>query len=159
MLRRKMSRGTVLFLRLGSGSLLDPGAEDSFLLMHIAAFDGAHQPPSNCREEHHHSSQHPSCLCVCGRGAFAWHTSPCLLGCPPPLCMRSARHNVQFTKITGRKFTYYFGIILGNCQQAPNPPEFAQPHLSRVKAWSSPARGCKSGCVCSYMPSHYVGVR
>ena len=36
------------------------------------------------------------------------------------------------------------------CQRAPNPPEFAQPPLSRVKAWSSPARGYKFGCVCSY---------
>ena len=36
-------------------------------------------------------------------------------------------------------------------QRAPNTPEFAQPHLSRVKGWSSPARGYKFGCVCSYM--------
>ena len=35
-------------------------------------------------------------------------------------------------------------------QRAPNPPEFAQPRLSRVKGWSSPARGYKFGCVCSY---------
>ena len=38
-----------------------------------------------------------------------------------------------------------------NCQRAPNPPEFAQPRLSRVKRRSSPARGYKFGCVCSYM--------
>ena len=36
-------------------------------------------------------------------------------------------------------------------QRAPNSPEFAQPRLSRVKARSSPARGYKFGCVCSYM--------
>ena len=36
-------------------------------------------------------------------------------------------------------------------QRAPNPPEFAQPRLSRVKRRSSPARGYKFGCVCSYM--------
>ena len=40
----------------------------------------------------------------------------------------------------------------GECdQRAPNPPEFAQPRLSRVKGRSSPARGYKFGCVCSYM--------
>ena len=38
-------------------------------------------------------------------------------------------------------------------------PKFAQPRLSRVKGRSSPARGCKFGCVCSYMSSHYVGMR
>ena len=36
-------------------------------------------------------------------------------------------------------------------QRAPNPPEFAQPRLSRVKRRSSPARGYKFGCVCSYI--------
>ena len=40
-------------------------------------------------------------------------------------------------------------------QRAPNPPEFAQPRLSRVKRLSSPARGYKFGCVCSYMAGHY----
>ena len=35
--------------------------------------------------------------------------------------------------------------------ETPNPPEFAQPRLSRVKGWSSPAKGYKFGCVCSYM--------
>ena len=33
-------------------------------------------------------------------------------------------------------------------------PEFAQPRLSRVKGRSSPARGYKFGCVCSYMAGH-----
>ena len=37
-------------------------------------------------------------------------------------------------------------------QRAPNPPEFAQPRLSKVKGPSSLARGYKFGCVCSYMP-------
>ena len=32
-------------------------------------------------------------------------------------------------------------------QRAPNPPEFAQPRLSRVKGWSSPARGYQFGPV------------
>ena len=32
--------------------------------------------------------------------------------------------------------------------------EFAQPCLSRVKGRSSPVRGYKFGCVCSYMASH-----
>ena len=36
-------------------------------------------------------------------------------------------------------------------QRAPNPPDFAQPRLSRVKGRSTPARGYKFGCVCSYM--------
>ena len=36
-------------------------------------------------------------------------------------------------------------------QRAPNPPEFAQPRLTRVKGRSSPAREHKFGCVCSYM--------
>ena len=44
-------------------------------------------------------------------------------------------------------------------QRAPNPPEFAQPRLSRVKRRSSPAKGYKFGCVCSYMAGHEdVGV-
>ena len=43
-------------------------------------------------------------------------------------------------------------------QRAPNTPEFAQPRLSRVKGRSSPARGYKSGCVCSYMAGHYPGI-
>ena len=43
-------------------------------------------------------------------------------------------------------------------QRAPNPPDFAQPRLSRVKARSSPARGHKFGCVCSYMAGHYPGI-
>ena len=30
--------------------------------------------------------------------------------------------------------------------------------LSRVKAQSSPARGYKFGCVCSYMAGHYPGI-
>ena len=34
------------------------------------------------------------------------------------------------------------------------PTEFAQPHYCRVKARSSPARGYKFGCVCSYMAGH-----
>ena len=32
--------------------------------------------------------------------------------------------------------------------------EFKQPHLSRVERQSSPARGYKFGCVCSYMAGH-----
>ena len=36
--------------------------------------------------------------------------------------------------------------------------EFAQPRLSRVKGRSSPARGCKFGCVCSYMAGHYPDI-
>ena len=40
-------------------------------------------------------------------------------------------------------------------QRAPNPPEFAQPRLSRVKARLSPARGYKFGCVCSFMAGHH----
>ena len=39
-------------------------------------------------------------------------------------------------------------------QRAPNPPEFAQPRLSRVKARSSPTKGYKFGCVCSYIAGH-----
>ena len=35
-------------------------------------------------------------------------------------------------------------------QRAPNPPELAQPRLSRVKRRSSPARRYKFVCVCSY---------
>ena len=41
-------------------------------------------------------------------------------------------------------------------QRTPNPPEFAQPHLSRDKKRLSPARGYKFGCVCSYMAGHEV---
>ena len=39
-------------------------------------------------------------------------------------------------------------------QRAPSSPEFAQPRLSRVKLRSSPTRGYKFGCVCSYMAGH-----
>ena len=34
------------------------------------------------------------------------------------------------------------------------PIRIAQPHLSRVRARSSPATGYKFGCVCSYMAGH-----
>ena len=44
--------------------------------------------------------------------------------------------------------------LMFRCQRAPNPPEFAQPRLSGVKARSSQARGYKFGCVCSYMAGH-----
>ena len=43
-------------------------------------------------------------------------------------------------------------------QRAPNPPEVAQPRLSRVKARFSPVREYKFGCVCSYMAGHYPGI-
>ena len=45
----------------------------------------------------------------------------------------------------------FFGLVSPSClaQRAPNPPEFAQPRLSRVKRRSSPARGYKFGCDCS----------
>ena len=36
--------------------------------------------------------------------------------------------------------------------------EFAQPRLSRVKRRSSPARGYKFGCVCSYMAGRDPGI-
>ena len=49
----------------------------------------------------------------------------------------------------------YGGIVY---QRAPNPPEFAQVRLSRVKARSTPARGYKVGCVCSYMDGHCPGI-
>ena len=49
-------------------------------------------------------------------------------------------------------------INLTQNQGAPNPPEFAQPRLSRVKARSSPARGYKFGRACSYMAGHYPGI-
>ena len=39
-------------------------------------------------------------------------------------------------------------------RRAPNTPEFAQPRLSRFKGRSSPGKGYKFGCVCSYMAGH-----
>ena len=57
------------------------------------------------------------------------------------------------SRITNRKVTDTVTDFLF-FQRAPNPPEFAQPRLSRVKARSSPARGYKFGCVCSYMAGH-----
>ena len=36
--------------------------------------------------------------------------------------------------------------------------EFAEPRLRRVKQRSSPARGYKFRCVCSYMDGHYSGI-
>ena len=50
------------------------------------------------------------------------------------------------------------GVPSRTGQRAPNPHEFAQPRLSRVKRRSSPARGYKFGCVCSYMAGHYPGI-
>ena len=53
-----------------------------------------------------------------------------------------------------RKFVLTFygsGGFKRITQRAPNPPEFAQPRLSRAKRRSYPARGYKYGCVCSYM--------
>ena len=57
--------------------------------------------------------------------------------------------DIPFTSILATKNPH-----LSLSQRAPNPPEFAQPRLSRVKARSSPVRGYKFGCVCSYMASH-----
>ena len=48
--------------------------------------------------------------------------------------------------------TIFGGAPSGIDQRASNPPEFAQPRLSRVKRQS--AGGYKIGCVCSYMASH-----
>ena len=45
-----------------------------------------------------------------------------------------------------------------SCLSSKPTTEFAQPNLSRVKAWSSPARGYRFGCVCSYMAGHYPGI-
>ena len=44
-------------------------------------------------------------------------------------------------------------------QRAPNPPEFTQPRLSRVKRRSSLGGGNKFGCVCSYMAGRYPCIR
>ena len=48
-------------------------------------------------------------------------------------------------------FVEIFEVIF---QRAPNTREFAQPRLSRVKERSSPARGYKFGCVCSFVAGH-----
>ena len=56
------------------------------------------------------------------------------------------------------RFMALFPSLFIFYQRVPNPPEFAQPRLSRVKARSSPARGYKFGCVCSYMAGHYPGI-
>ena len=68
----------------------------------------------------------------------------------------------QWTPPFGIPWTCYSGHLgpLGPKSASSEPTtEFAQPCLSRVKGQSSPARGYKFGCVCSYMASHYVGVR
>ena len=52
------------------------------------------------------------------------------------------------------RYNYSEIILFEKFQRAPNPPEFAQPSLSRVKRRSSPARGYKFGCVCSNMAGH-----
>ena len=51
---------------------------------------------------------------------------------------------------TKKLFTKFFwqSKKVAKSQRAPNPPDFAQPCLS---GWSSPPRGYKFGCVCSYM--------
>ena len=41
------------------------------------------------------------------------------------------------------------GGLEGTRSASSKSPEFAQPHLSRVKPRSSPAKGCRFGCVCS----------
>ena len=51
------------------------------------------------------------------------------------------------------------GKIKGIFSASSKPTtEFAQPRLSRVKRRSSPARGYKFGCVCSYLAGHYPGI-
>ena len=70
--------------------------------------------------------------------------------CFPPLRVRSLPFETRETNLVR-------AVSCESCrdyQRAPNPPEFAQPRLSRAKGRSSPARGYKFGCVCSYMASH-----
>ena len=66
----------------------------------------------------------------------------------------------EFSVFSRKKKKTELGSRIGLClvQRAPNPPEFAHPRLSRVKAWSSPARGYKFGCGFSYMAGHYPGI-
>ena len=45
-------------------------------------------------------------------------------------------------------------LFIGISASSKPTTEFAQPRLSRVKGRSSPARGCKFGCVCSCMAGH-----
>ena len=55
----------------------------------------------------------------------------------------------------------FFRVEIGCCpfsQRAPNKPEFPQLRLSGVKGRSSPARGYKFGCVCSYMATHFPSI-
>ena len=47
---------------------------------------------------------------------------------------------------------FLFGLIFRSCSKPTT--EFAQPRLSRVKRRSSPVRGYKFGCVCSYMAGY-----
>ena len=69
---------------------------------------------------------------------------------------RDMRHRCPTYQTSSSPGKRNSGIPKG--QRAPNPPEFAQPRLSRVKARSSPAGGYEFGCVCSYtvwsLPRH-----
>ena len=60
--------------------------------------------------------------------------------------------------LRGLGFYMLRGAPEPNAVNSKPTTEFAQPRLSRVKARSSPARGYKFGCVCSYMAGHYPGI-
>ena len=69
-----------------------------------------------------------------------------------------------FSRKVGQKFA--FAVFprdgewpkMTSLSAPPNPPEFSQRRLSRVKRRSSPARGYKFGRVCSYMAGHFPGI-
>ena len=65
--------------------------------------------------------------------------------------------NPLFPWAPGTRLETRVNGVLGSASSKPTT-ELAQPRLSRVTGWSSPARGCKFGCVCSYMGGHYPGI-
>ena len=78
-------------------------------------------------------------------------------------CLFGPRHPVNVKKRSRNQNEYQkhldtnkqnISIPTKRVNELQTHPEFAQPRLSRVKARSSPARGYKFGCVCSYMASH-----
>ena len=81
-----------------------------------------------------------------------------------PVCFVSRVYTSQMVSLRGIDTNLILTLVSWKppkqttCQRAPNEPEFAQPRLSRVKWLSSPARGYKFGCACSYVAGHCLGI-
>ena len=83
-------------------------------------------------------------LSPCGNRCRFSESAICSSQVHPPSEIKS---NFKFTTLRWRLLRWRLTLS-----------EFTQPRLSRVIRRSSPARGYKFGCVCSYMAGHYPGI-